>query len=521
VIWFVSQSIAFLLFAFALGVLVGWLLWARSDTPAPRTVPFGVPNATAVPRGTNGTPTAVAVAPAALPPVVGSRPASARMLPPTAAELAVIRSIDPQLVLRSSPRDDESGDDDAADDLDDGRFEYAGDGDVVVESVVELDLRDDDTRVLVLPDTWAAATAAASATDTMTLPASPVAVSPTPSVGPVGHGVGDGPGGEDASGEDAPAGDDDPGSQAAPGDEAPLPDDDLVGDDDRDGDDTGAVDGVVAGDDTSRRDEAPTAAGLPADDDRPDDDDQPGADEHPDADVHPDADDHPDAEDHPRPDDTVAVAGTVVGDGAAGGSEAPRPDDTVVRTDTVPAPDDTVVLTYDTVVLPAVVEPTAVDLPPVRLPVVRVPPVDVPPVPLPLVRLPVEPPVGQAAHGAGVDHDPPGSAVENAPGIRGVMEPGEPERPGGEESDDLRRIEGIGPKISAVLAAAGFRTYRQLAEADDGTITAALAAGKLRIAPGRSTWPEQARFLADGDDEGFAKLKAELKAQLAASRSKR
>ena len=46
--------------------------------------------------------------------------------------------------------------------------------------------------------------------------------------------------------------------------------------------------------------------------------------------------------------------------------------------------------------------------------------------------------------------------------------------------DNLRRIAGIGPKIEMALQAAGFRTYRQLAEATEPELRAAVRAANLR-----------------------------------------
>lgn len=66
--------------------------------------------------------------------------------------------------------------------------------------------------------------------------------------------------------------------------------------------------------------------------------------------------------------------------------------------------------------------------------------------------------------------------------------------------DDLKRIEGIGPKISSVLQAAGIATFAQLAEADSKQLEKILEEENpnlLRLAnPG--TWPEQARLAASG-----------------------
>jgi predicted flap endonuclease-1-like 5' DNA nuclease len=64
--------------------------------------------------------------------------------------------------------------------------------------------------------------------------------------------------------------------------------------------------------------------------------------------------------------------------------------------------------------------------------------------------------------------------------------------------DNLRRIDGIGPKMALALNAAGFRTYRQLAEATEPELRAAVRAANLRSAPGLSNWAQQARVLAEG-----------------------
>lgn len=80
-------------------------------------------------------------------------------------------------------------------------------------------------------------------------------------------------------------------------------------------------------------------------------------------------------------------------------------------------------------------------------------------------------------------------------------------------ADNLKRIEGIGPKIESVLQAAGIATYAQLADADADQIREILREADprlLRIAS-PSTWSEQAKLAADGDWDGLATLKGELK----------
>ena len=78
------------------------------------------------------------------------------------------------------------------------------------------------------------------------------------------------------------------------------------------------------------------------------------------------------------------------------------------------------------------------------------------------------------------------------------------------EPDDLRRIEGIGPKISSVLHDAGVFTYSQLSSMDVEQIRELLNAGGIRVAR-PDTWPEQAHLAASGDWEALETLQAELK----------
>jgi predicted flap endonuclease-1-like 5' DNA nuclease len=80
--------------------------------------------------------------------------------------------------------------------------------------------------------------------------------------------------------------------------------------------------------------------------------------------------------------------------------------------------------------------------------------------------------------------------------------------------DDLKRIEGIGPKIASVLQEGGILTYAQLAGAEPDELRQILEESDprlLRIA-NPSTWPEQAAFAADGDWDGLAALQSTLKA---------
>jgi predicted flap endonuclease-1-like 5' DNA nuclease len=94
-----------------------------------------------------------------------------------------------------------------------------------------------------------------------------------------------------------------------------------------------------------------------------------------------------------------------------------------------------------------------------------------------------------------------------------VEEPAPPapvEEPTPLEPDDLRRIEGIGPKISGVLQEAGIMTFAQLAAADASTLEQILEQAGIRLAY-PETWPEQARLAAAGEWDALQKLQDELK----------
>jgi predicted flap endonuclease-1-like 5' DNA nuclease len=70
--------------------------------------------------------------------------------------------------------------------------------------------------------------------------------------------------------------------------------------------------------------------------------------------------------------------------------------------------------------------------------------------------------------------------------------------------DDLTRIKGVGPKLSAMLRGLGVTRYDQIAawsEADVARIDPQLGAFQGRIA--RDDWIEQCRYLAAGDTAGF------------------
>ena len=94
--------------------------------------------------------------------------------------------------------------------------------------------------------------------------------------------------------------------------------------------------------------------------------------------------------------------------------------------------------------------------------------------------------------------------------VADITEIPEPEKPQPAPPDDLKRIEGIGPKISSLLQDAGIATFAQLATISVEQLREILDAVNLRIAD-PTTWPEQAALAAAGNWEGLAALQSELK----------
>ncbi len=71
------------------------------------------------------------------------------------------------------------------------------------------------------------------------------------------------------------------------------------------------------------------------------------------------------------------------------------------------------------------------------------------------------------------------------------------------KADDLKVIEGIGPKMEAALIAAGIGTFAELAASSEDQIQKAIEAAGLRFAPSIPTWAKQAAFAARGDWDGL------------------
>ena len=79
------------------------------------------------------------------------------------------------------------------------------------------------------------------------------------------------------------------------------------------------------------------------------------------------------------------------------------------------------------------------------------------------------------------------------------------------KKDDLKKIEGVGPKISTLLAEGGFETFEKLSKAKVKDLKAILlAAGSRYKIHNPTTWPKQAKLAANGEWEKLKKLQDAL-----------
>ena len=76
--------------------------------------------------------------------------------------------------------------------------------------------------------------------------------------------------------------------------------------------------------------------------------------------------------------------------------------------------------------------------------------------------------------------------------------------------DDLTKIEGIGPKIQAILQGESIFSFAQLGESSPASITEILNKAGIRLASA-DTWPEQERLAAAGKLDELKDLQDSLK----------
>lgn len=80
------------------------------------------------------------------------------------------------------------------------------------------------------------------------------------------------------------------------------------------------------------------------------------------------------------------------------------------------------------------------------------------------------------------------------------------------KKDDLKRIEGVGPKIAGLLNAAGIETFADLSKASITKLKDVLTAAGPRFRLAKpDTWKKQAKLAAAGKDAELKKLQDELK----------
>ena len=86
-----------------------------------------------------------------------------------------------------------------------------------------------------------------------------------------------------------------------------------------------------------------------------------------------------------------------------------------------------------------------------------------------------------------------------------------PRAAAGGKSDDLTKVEGIGPKIAQVLRDSGINSFSELSRAEIPTLKGILEkAGPRFVLADPDTWPEQARYAADGQWDQLSKFQDEL-----------
>ena len=104
--------------------------------------------------------------------------------------------------------------------------------------------------------------------------------------------------------------------------------------------------------------------------------------------------------------------------------------------------------------------------------------------------------------------------IENivASGAKKAAKPAKEEKPKATaktaKADDLKKIEGIGPKIADTLKAAGIDTFAKLAEAEVAKIAEIIADVRGNHVP--DTWPKQAEMAAAGQWDELKQWQDEL-----------
>jgi large subunit ribosomal protein L21 len=95
--------------------------------------------------------------------------------------------------------------------------------------------------------------------------------------------------------------------------------------------------------------------------------------------------------------------------------------------------------------------------------------------------------------------------------VEAVVEAKAPKAAKASKGDDLKIIEGIGPKAAEVLVAAGIDTFAKLATTDAAKVKEILDAAEAKVQHlDPTTWAQQAQLAADGKMDELKKLQDEL-----------
>jgi len=86
-----------------------------------------------------------------------------------------------------------------------------------------------------------------------------------------------------------------------------------------------------------------------------------------------------------------------------------------------------------------------------------------------------------------------------------------PKAKASKKGDDLKKIEGIGPKAAEALVAAGIDTFAKLATASAASVKEILEASTSKLSHlDPTTWAQQSQLAADGKWDELQKLQDEL-----------
>ena len=82
--------------------------------------------------------------------------------------------------------------------------------------------------------------------------------------------------------------------------------------------------------------------------------------------------------------------------------------------------------------------------------------------------------------------------------------------PASGKGDDLKIIEGIGPKIAGIMKEAGISTFTQIAQKSGEELRKILDDAGIGTIADPTTWPEQAALAAEGKMEALKELQDKL-----------